>query len=244
MPRKPEPTPSVIDLGALAGKKKFDTFGPHPYTDETDVPFFDFRSSKGKSTDIVVEGSDSSEVAVLSWYNDLAHMNGGDDVAVGALGDDTIFGGAGDDHLFGDTDLGLTNGGTGDNDVLYGDAGEDVLVGDAPYLIKGATGGEDTLNGGADDDILWGDGNLQSNASGGADVFEFDLGSGQDVIMDFRQEDGDLIDLSDYGFVALGDVGVSDDGVDTTLDLGGGNTVLLVGFAESTDLSDADFIFI
>jgi Ca2+-binding RTX toxin-like protein len=249
MPRnssKPSSGTSTIDLGALASKKNFDTFGPHPYTEEEDVPYFDFRSSKGKKTDLVVEGSEASEVVTLSWYDDLAQMGGGDDVAVGALGNDTISGGEGNDFLFGDTDLGITNSGSGDDDVISGNSGNDLLVGDAPYLINGAQGGRDTLTGGTGNDILWGDGNLDSSASGGADVFVFGLGSGDDKIMDFRQEDGDLIDVSGYGFDGLEDLTVTDIGSSTLVEfgiLGALDSVELLNFDQAWLLTADDFIF-
>jgi|GEM_PF-2502386 len=255
MPRKPKPSsdePSITDLGALAAKKNFDTYYNHPYTEEPNVAYFDFRYAKGNIGDMNIMGSDEPEVALFYWNNDIADMGGGDDVAVGLLGDDTISGGGGNDYLFGDTDRGITNGGSGDNDILLGDSGNDVLVGDAPYIMNGAQGGQDTLNGGTGDDILWGDGILDATASGGADefVFAFDSeageGSGMDVIQDFRLLDGDVIKVVGYaGISSFTDLesSISDDGIDTTIDFGNGNQVVLVDLADHEALTADDFVF-
>lgn len=230
-----------VDLGKLAARKNFSPFGDHPYTEEEDVPYFDFRSSKGKA-EYEVTGSDASEVVVLNWFDDLANLGGGDDVGVGAYGNDTLNGEGGNDFLFGDTDLGLS-GGTGDNDVLNGGAGNDLLVGDAPNLWNGSTGGADTLAGGEGDDTLWGDGELFHDSAGGADEFIY-IG-GHDVIMDFRQDDGDEIDVSALAG-AFGDLLplLSSDGTDTVIDFGANDTLTLAGFGDHTLLGEDDFIFV
>ncbi|MDP2120197.1 MAG: Ig-like domain-containing protein [Hoeflea sp.] len=92
--------------------------------------------------------------------------NGGNDL-VGSGGDDLLLGLGGDDYLFG---------GRGD-DLLDGVAGDDILIGGP---------GRDTLTGGP-----------------GADRFVFDVaaladaGVGiRDLIVDYRFDEGDIIDLS------------------------------------------------
>lgn len=259
---------SEVDLGRLAARKKA-VFGDHPYTEETDVLFVDLRTNKGKPTNYIVQGTDDAEVVVLGHYDDLAYMAGGDDVAIGALGSDTIFGEAGEDFLFGDTDLGITNGGSGDDDQLDGGDGADIIWGDTRFLIKGSTGGDDLITGGSGDDLIrgdaeelqnyfggndtidggegndtiYGDGLLFGDAMGGADVFVFGSNSGSDVIMDFRQDDGDKIDVSLLGIGSLAGLSLSSADGDTTIDLVGGNQIVLAGFGDHSMLTTDDFIF-
>ncbi len=89
--------------------------------------------------------------------------------------------------------------GNGAANVLRGLGGNDVLIG---------LGGDDTLEGGA-----------------GNDTFVFGAAFGKDTIRDFGA--GDTIDLSTYQ-LDRGPV-VTDRGADTLIELGGGNTILLLG---------------
>lgn len=117
--------------------------------------------------------------------NDL-YGQGGDDTISGGDGNDDLYGGEGDDGLDGgnhDDDL---YGGNG-NDTLLGGNGADDLYGDAGNDILDGGGGRDFLVGGAGSDSL----------TGGldADVFFFEIGSGQDTIEDFTTAEGDKLGL-------------------------------------------------
>lgn len=98
--------------------------------------------------------------------------------------DNSFFGGLGGDILFlgGGVDDG--HGGAG-NDTIWGEVGNDLLYGDA---------GNDVLVGGTEADRLWG--------GGDADRFVFNApgestttAAGRDIIQDFKQIEGDKIDL-------------------------------------------------
>ena len=95
---------------------------------------------------------------------------------------------------------------------------------------------------------MWGDAPLMyGNSTGGADTFVFAPGGGDDEIGDFRQSDGDLIDVGDYGFTDIGDMTLSELGTDTLIEFGASgadNSVTLLGFADPGQLTDADFIFV
>lgn len=264
MPRKPPKDPSepeIVDLGALASKKNFDSYYTHPYTGETDVPFFNFLSTKGKQSAVIVVGSSETEDSILSPYDDQADMGAGNDIAVGGPGNDTISGGEDNDYLFGDTDLGLGNVDWDLNDVLNGDSGDDLLVGDSPTLFHNAVGGDDVLTGGTGNDTLWGDGTLLDMAMGGADIFVFGTDDGQDVIKDFRTADDDQIqlfidqitwddlDTNNSGTLDGGDNHVDTSSGSTLIDLGaaiggdaGQHTVLLEGVLGLT-LEDFTFVW-
>ncbi|WP_158300660.1 calcium-binding protein [Chromobacterium sp. ATCC 53434] len=122
----------------------------------------------------------------------------------GQDGNDTLTGGRLADSLYGDVGLDLLHGGDG-NDSLFGGAGKDTLNGDnGDDLLDGGDGddvlnagsGVNTLRGGAGDDELnnnWGGhhntfeggaGNDTANGSVEKDRYLFNLGDGQDLIVD------------------------------------------------------------
>ncbi|WP_425410207.1 calcium-binding protein [Hyphococcus sp.] len=152
---------------------------------------------------------------------DLLGGASGDDVMRGFEGDDRLFGGGGADTLVGNDD----------NDSLTGGGGVDRLRGDA---------GDDTLNGrfGAD------------SVTGGAgdDLFQFRDGHGNDTYDDFTAGAGtdDVIQLVAFGaaFDTFAEViaAASDNGNHTTIDFGGGDSIVLLNVTVA-DLHEDDFIF-
>lgn len=125
--------------------------------------------------------------AKVIWGTDEA------ETLLGGQGNDRLSGAGGNDKLKGDSGNDLLQGGSG-ADSLSGDAGADFMSGGSGRDILSGGDGNDVLVGGADLDSLTG--------GGGADVFLFrsanDAGSGKrrDVIQDFNNGAGDLIDLS------------------------------------------------
>lgn len=108
--------------------------------------------------------------------DDLLRGRGGDDDLRGGAGRDVLRGGKGDDFVNGGKGRDIVVGGTGD-DRLLGNAGADTLVGGM---------GRDRMTGGADADRF---------------VFKDITETGttaatRDVIRDFSQGQGDVIDLS------------------------------------------------
>jgi hypothetical protein len=75
----------------------------------------------------------------------------------------------------------------------------------------------------------------------GADTFVFAPGNGNDDINDFRQSDGDRIDVSAYGIHSLVDMMVTYTGTDTTIAFDATNSVTLVGFGGPLQVSDFFF---
>ena len=61
----------------------------------------------------------------------------------------------------------------------------------------------------------------------GADTFVFAPGNGNDDIGDFRQSDGDKIDVSAYGFHNLAQMMITFTGTDTTIAFDANNSVTL-----------------
>ena len=109
------------------------------------------------------------------------------------------------------------------NNVITGSPTDNVLMGAA---------GNDTLDGGAGQDILWG--------MTGADTFLIRKGTGIDIIADFTPG-ADRIDLRDYGFksVAAARALFQQVGTDVSVNLGNGDTLILMGM-QGRPIANAD----
>jgi len=197
----------------------------------------------GNEGDDTLNGGDGEDTLNGGIGDDTLHGRDGDDVLNGEDGDDGLNGGRGDDTL---------NGGDGDDhlsgsqgmDTLNGDEGDDTLLGWADDDELNGGEGEDTLNGGEGQDTLNGGiGNDDLRGGDDADMFIFDLGTGEDIIRDFEPGE-DTIMLN--GFGALDAAGLiasgRQNGNRLVLDLNEtGDQITLIG-VDKDDLSDADFV--
>ena len=200
-------------------------------------------------------GTGDDDAANVAWTgagSDSVTGSAGDDlIGLGADGDsftayagnDTIYAGAGNDG----GDAG------GGNDEIYGGAGSDGLQGGAGNDTIYGGGGDDVLDGGTGDDVLWGGTGRDTLIGGtGTDTFGFAVATtldndtvNNDVISDFVEgEDGDVLDLSDFGL--SGDLAsLIADGyiVDGFLDLNkdGVSDVVVTGLTVAT-LTDGNVI--
>ncbi|KQQ79445.1 matrixin family metalloprotease [Aureimonas sp. Leaf324] len=147
----------------------------------------------------------------------------GNDLIAGNQGNDQIFGGQGNDIVYGGRDQDTVSGNLG-NDTVYGDLGNDTVYGgQGDDLVYGGRGddlvsgdlGNDTLVGGFGNDWLAG--------RAGADVFVFEAGQGDDVIVDFNAAEGDRLVLSGQTYTTA-EVNGSE-----VLTLSGGGTITLLG---------------
>jgi len=140
-----------------------------------------------------------------------------DDAINGSQGNDTISGEAGDDFLRGGKGNDLITGGVG-NDILIGNLGDDNLDGGAGNDFLRGGKGNDVLTGGDGNDVLVNDdGNDTFTGGSGADTFVVStsdittllLQDDNDIILDFKPEEGDRIgistsNLSNVSFIASG----------------------------------------
>ncbi|UCO99811.1 heme peroxidase [Metapseudomonas lalkuanensis] len=108
--------------------------------------------------------------------------------------------------------------------------------------------GVDTLNGGAgNDSILGGSGNDTLTGGADSDLFQFGIGFGQDRILDFDANPvggQDRLDVTGLGISAAtfaANVAITDAGADTLVTIGA-NSITLVGVADATTVTQADFI--
>jgi hypothetical protein len=128
------------------------------------------------------------------------------------------------------------------------------LAGRAPPQDVGLAG-NDILISGTGVDVMWGDAQTidgvpaspsapTGNVTTGADTFVFAPGNGSDYIYDFRQSDGDRIDVSAYGFHSMADLTVLGfGGPDTYIALDASNSLTLIGISDINLLHESDFIF-
>ncbi len=153
--------------------------------------------------------------------NDKIYGNQGSDVLFGNQGNDTIFAGQDADTVYGGQDADEIYGNQGD-DVLFGNRGADFIHGGQGNDTLYGGQDDDTLNGGLGDDILVG--------GLGSDVFRFAANSGNDIIVDYSQAEGDRLDFQGQTYT------VQDVDGSAVFTLSGGGTVVLTGVtAESLD---------
>ncbi|AOF91626.1 calcium-binding protein [Sinorhizobium sp. RAC02] len=180
--------------------------------------FADILAAAG-GDDTIYAGAGNDKVLGGSG-NDLLQGEAGNDVLSGGSGNDKVFGGDGADSLTGESGNDMLEGGAGVDklsggagaDKLYGGDGNDILKGDADNDQLFGRLGNDVLEGGAGNDTLNGDsgndsvnggaGSDKLSGGAGADIFVFKSASdstvaatGRDIILDFKQADGDRIDL-------------------------------------------------
>ena len=144
------------------------------------------------------------------WGAEARYLTSYDDVVVGNSYRDVVLGDGGNDNLRGLNKNDLLNGGFGD-DSLLGGPGSDQLFGGA---------GNDIIHGGwGHDEIRPGSGNDRMRGGYGSDLFV--IGSGFDIIEDFRIADNDKIGIRDSMQYSL-----MQDGNDLLVLSGLGTTVL------------------
>jgi serralysin len=188
----------------------------------------DDNITTGQGDDVVLGGAGNDQIGGMAG-RDIVRAGAGDDlISWNDLTGDVVFGGRGNDTILGgDAAADEIHGGAGDDlirafatsperatapDRLFGDAGNDVVIGgNAADIIEGGRG----------DDILTG--------NDGADVFRLLANQiGDDTITDFDPSE-DVVELVgfDASFDPLAALSATSQG--TELDLGGGNSVLLLG---------------
>jgi len=181
-------------------------------------------------------GDDGNNQLFGDAGNDMLTGGTGNDILEGGTGTDTLKGNSGNDILKGDAGDDILQGGSGD-DQLFGGDGNDTLE---------AGFGADILDGGAGDDILIsfddnsdrsnktliaGKGNDTLYGSFGDDTYQFNLGDGQDRIIETRQEQA----YSNYA--ASNDTLVFGEGInasDLSFEKSGADLLIKVGSGEDS----------
>ncbi|ESQ89093.1 hypothetical protein ABAC460_13570 [Asticcacaulis sp. AC460] len=179
----------------------------------------------------------------------------GNDTLIGGAGDDTLIGGTGNDSLAGGTGSDVLSGSGGDDTMVGGTGGDaysvdsagdvvievsensvDLLSASISYVLPEfietltliGTGNIDGTGNNLRNLLIGNAGNNVLTGGAGNDNFHFGRKVGQDTIADMDGEEGDRIDIAlhTHGTVTPGIVTQS--GADVLIDLGNGNTVLVL----------------
>lgn len=207
------------------------------------------------------------ERIIATYRADTVLGSAGNDIIAALDGADQVSGGDGDDQIFGGPGADTLDGGPGVDTISFsastagltvdllqsaastGEAAGDVLsefervVGS--YFddrILGTAAGEEIF-GLAGADVLRGRGGNDTLIGGaGADLFEFAIGDGDDVVSEFA--DGvDRIDLRQYAGASFANTTIAASGAaDSLVTFLNGETALLIGVAPAA-LTAADFLF-
>ncbi|MCY1418002.1 Endo-1,3-1,4-beta-glycanase ExsH [compost metagenome] len=192
--------------------------------------------------------------------NGLANLlqgGAGNDVLIGKAGADTMLGGAGND-IYEVTDAGdqVIEGANAGLDKVWTSLSSYTLSANVENLYYGGSGNfagtgnslDNFLQGGGGNDVLRGGvGNDLLVGGLGEDMFMFGAGFGQDRILDFDANPvggQDRIDIAGMGITAAtfaANVVITDVGADTRVAIGA-NSITLVGVADATTVTQADFI--
>ncbi len=194
--------------------------------------------SGGEGND-VVNGGEGGDVILAESGRDVIDGGSGSDNADAGPGDDTLVGGTGKDSLFGGAGLDSIAGGEG-NDTLQGGADNDTISGGGAFDVILGGDGDDVLDGGDLNDVIFG--------NAGDDLIVFSAGGDTDTLRDFTAgaASEDVIRLVGFGlaFDTFSEVlaAATDNGVDTTISLGGGDILIIKGVVVSQLHAD-DFTF-
>jgi Ca2+-binding RTX toxin-like protein len=141
----------------------------------------------GGSGNDIIYGNSGEDIIYGGAGSDVIRGGTNDDLLYGEVGNDHIIGGQGNDYLDGGADDDLLEASDGD-DALYGGLGNDYLQGDGGNDIIVGGLGNDYINGGAGSDLLSG--------SAGDDAYHYDIGHGDDIILEDAAGGVDSIKLS------------------------------------------------
>ena len=176
---------------------------------ESDEPVVKGMELRGTEGNDQLEGDDGPDIILGEGGDDLLAGGGGDDRIAGGAGNDILNGGGGDDSLNAGSGDDIINGGMGADDSHAGTGNDHITGGAGDDRLNGGEG-DDIIDGGDDVDILKGQGGNDVMIGGmgadtmlggeGADRYFFeiaDLDGEVDTVLDFRPEEGDVIDVSD-----------------------------------------------
>jgi serralysin len=219
----------------------------------------------GGRGDDVIYGNSGSDI--IYGGRGVFDPEDGNDSIYGGKGADSIYGNAGNDTLYGggsgvdpQDEADIMYGGKG-ADVLYGNGSGDTIYGggnsfdptDESDLIFGGAGNDSLFGNGSNDSIYGGAGNDTMHGGAGNDGYYFDFFSnGADVITSFE---GAGISGGDRLFIALNylSTGIATaadilarttyDGVNASINLGGGNSIFVAGIGATAFTADDLAVF-
>ncbi len=260
---------SIVTIGSLAGTDVSPStvhFVGDAGTDVLDGTLADRRiAAQGNGGNDALHGGSAGDSLDGGAGDDMLRGNAGDDVLDGGEGNDTLDYSTDPAGVLVDLSTGTANDGFGGTDTFRGienadgSSFADTITGNEAANVLAGVGGNDTLRGNAgadtidggagDDSITGGAGDDTLTGGAGADrYFVVDPGqtavnNGNDTITDFVA--GDVIDLTPVASItSLAQLLAASrqEGADTVIDLGDGNSIRLAGVALGS-LTAASFVF-
>lgn len=230
--RNSDHDPVILGINLVADVEVFDRVGTRFFLDDEWANFGRaLASADDRGLVKVTDAAGIGDFGTVTVFADDVVVRADDPVTGTIELDDAVAGlilrGSASIHATGNDLANRLSGSAGDN-VMAGLAGDDRLLG---FL------GSDILGGGAGRDVLIG--------GGDADTFVIAAGTVYDIVNDFRQSEGDVIELAGFGFTAWDELDDFARDVNGTvfITLGGGDTLRIRG-VDKADLSDADFLFV
>ena len=145
------------------------------------------------ANDHLVAGDDTGNWLIGNAGNDILLGAGGNDYVSGGSGNDLMVGGDGDDNLQGNSGNDAIYGDNG-NDQIYAGEGNDTLSGGNSADMLFGENGDDMISGGSGNDTIYagngndtlksGSGNDFIDGSYGSDTYLFNIGDGNDTVVD------------------------------------------------------------
>ncbi|MGF6690165.1 Ca2+-binding RTX toxin-like protein [Metapseudomonas resinovorans] len=195
-----------------------------------------------------IEGGVGNDVLMGAGGNDVLAAGVGNDALHGGIGNDRMVGGVGNDlygvDSAGDVVIELAGGG---NDVVWTSLSTYTLAANVEHLRYAGVGPFNGTGNALANSIAGGTGNDVLGGGGGNDVFQFGAGFGQDQILDFDANPAggqDRMDIAGLGITAAtfaANVSIADLGANTQVTIGA-NSITLVGVADATTVTQADFV--
>lgn len=190
----------------------------------------------GGSGDDVLSGDDGVDTIDGGSGSDEIYGDDGDDVLYGGEGNDTMRGGNDNDLIFGETGV----------DMLYGNAGDDIIDGGSQSDLAFGGIGSDTLIGGYGSDDLYGEigndlliggrDNDTLDGGDGDDVYLYNLGDGDDTIID--TDGANALKLTD---IQVEEVSFNQVGNNLQITMPNGDVVTVQDFFTTANLDEVEF---
>jgi Ca2+-binding RTX toxin-like protein len=184
-----------------------------------------------------VYGTELADSLSGSNLNDYIYGNAGNDILHAGIGDDILNGDSGNDKLYGDFGNDVMDGGSGDdyisdidgNNTLRGGAGNDTLNGQSNSWYQS---GANKFDGGVGDDTLLG--------GSFGDVYRFNLGDGNDTVIDNSSGTWGVAADSRYGAIDTIEFGAGIKADDLSFSRSGNDLVISVGLSSTDSITIKD----
>ena len=141
------------------------------------------RDSGSVAVNMKIIGTYIPETLIGAAYDDTIYGVGGNNLIFGEGGNDSIFGGIGNDNIWAGDNDDFINGVSGNNTLNGGDGDDYIIGGIGNDRIHGEEGNDTIYGYSGNNTIIGGEGNDFLYAGKGSDLFKFDTGSGDDIII-------------------------------------------------------------